>query len=789
MENAAKRRAFRRRDDGSSEDEPSGDRPAREGAAPATGRPKPSKPIAVKSWQLDDSDGETSAPTVGQRSAAVDNKPRARPVVVASQMSDETADGSHEQSYSRPKLKMSSGASLSTTAGVPTANAGGYYASNSYDAKALQQLRASQAATRPPAPAATIVVDDNDDEGMTEEEKRRVQYARQQRRGETKSGERKGIAFSDVKGTPADANAGYIQSRALPSSLKAAATKLQATILEDHSFHLSSPLPSPPSPSPHAHTTYTYSFTPALTGITVAAPPPELPSDEPAIAISKLLTQISIAAESHRNEERHTEHKAAEERKGVTKAGEEAMEYREKLATAMHTFDAYSKIREFVATYIDCARAKQPLVNELWEVTATAAAGIEERRWQRRRTEGKEALMESEKRLDSTILGLCSLPEGANRVRTGVYGPGGTPWGDSVDAAAENTRVEGKRRVFETFSALQNACLQGSISAPLPSIHSFGCENDFIEPVGVKLSRARDAIYEDTGGEYREVNNLLAHMEQWKADPRRAVAYAESFAFLSLVDVITPAVSTDVWLWAWETAAGRTFAPIESHAWFSTLWHFSEQAITRTGTASESVVQANNEDSNIIPRIVERVLIPHLCSLIPSLYDAINAAATQQLIHVLQEQVLLFDPSPDARILLHNAVLKALHSAAASIHIPAAVIHTQGVDTLSNDTLYHVQLCLELCANIIAWGAVIPMGTLAELFFGTCVHTLLRPVLQWLVAAAGRDATHTYAVCLLQSLLQCVDASSFVTAEVLSLDAHEGRQLWHMCTTTGTTLK
>ncbi|KAK9721671.1 GC-rich sequence DNA-binding factor-like protein [Popillia japonica] len=221
-------------------------------------------------------------------------------------------------------------------------------------------------------------------------------------------------------------------------------------------------------------------------------------------------------------------------------------------------------------------------------------------------------------------------------------------------------------------------------------------------------------IFEDVVDEYSSVANILIKFEQWRETDMPA--YMDAYATLCLPRVMNPLIRLNLIFWDPLTDS----VDLEKLEWYRTLALYGLHDDETENTLS------NDPDVNLLPNIIEKVILPKLTELVDRCWDPLSSSQTLRLVGVISRYIRRFPTlGPDSKYLhnLFNAILHKLKSALENdVFIPIVPKLAE-----SRCVFFQRQFAsgLKLLRNITSWQGILNDNTLKDIALNSLLNRYL----------------------------------------------------------------
>lgn len=380
----------------------------------------------------------------------------------------------------------------------------------------------------------------------------------------------------------------------------------------------------------------------------------------------------------------------------IEQASDELQELKIKAPVAAEKFRFYQELRGYITDLVECLDEKVGSISTLEQRAFDLMEAKSKFLVERRRQDVRDQAEEATKGI------LKSGAEDEEKVRR---------------AAEREGRRSRRRRGRE------------SVSTPGAAKHVEGMSSDeeisqqdmiFFDKLQQDIEEEVKQVFEDVVDDYSSLSNILIRFEQWKSkDPH---AYNEAYASLCLPKVVSPLVRLKLVFWN-PLLDTNEMAKME---WYRTLALYGlHEDETETSLAKDP-------DINLIPIVVEKILVPKLTNLADSCWDPLSSSQTLRLVSLVGRLIRKY-PSlgPDSQNLsnLFNAVLHKMKVALDNdVFIP---VTPKIADSKNQFFQRQFASGLKLLKNITSWQGIINETKLKELALNSLLNRYLLSALKF----------------------------------------------------------
>lgn len=376
----------------------------------------------------------------------------------------------------------------------------------------------------------------------------------------------------------------------------------------------------------------------------------------------------------------------------ITQATEELKDLQTQAPIAAEKFRFYQELRGYVTDLVECLDEKVGIITSLEERAINLMAKRAEWLVERRRQDVRDQAEET-----------TNASKGIQMQRRGVEDE------EKVRRAAEREGRRSRRRRAREIPG-QPKHVEGMSSddeIPQQDMLAFDKEKEQIE-------LEAQEVFEDVVDDYSSITSILIKFEQWReAD---MVAYTEAYATLCLPRVVSPLIRLNLIFWDPLSES----VDLEKLEWYRTL------ALYGLHDDESELSLSQDPDINLIPTIVEKVIIPRLTLLVDKCWDPLSSSQTLRLVGVLSRYIRRFPslgPASKSLNNLFNAVLDKLkNSLEHDVFIPIIPKLAE-----SKSPFFQRQFAsgLKLLRNITSWQGIINDNSIKELALNALLNRYL----------------------------------------------------------------
>ncbi|RZC39690.1 PAX3- and PAX7-binding protein 1 [Asbolus verrucosus] len=363
-------------------------------------------------------------------------------------------------------------------------------------------------------------------------------------------------------------------------------------------------------------------------------------------------------------------------------------ELKTKAPVAAERFKFYQELRGYVTDLVECLDEKVGVISSLEQRAMDQLARRSEWLIERRRQDVRDQAEEA-----TNKAGMKKGPEDEEKIRR------------AAEREGRRTRRRRAREIGGQPKHVEGMSSDDEISQQ--DMLNFDKEREQIE------AEIQD-VFHDVMEDYSSVANILIKFEEWREND--LTAYNEAYATLCLPKVVSPLVRLDLIFWD----PLNDSVDIERLEWYRTL------ALYGLHDDESEVTLAQDPDINLLPTIVEKIIIPKLTQLVDRCWDPLSNSQTLKLVGIITRYVRKFPTLGPASKALSNLFNAILHKMKCSLEHDVFIPLTPKLIE-SKSPFFQRQFAsgLKLLKNITSWQGVLNDNTLRELALNSLLNRYL----------------------------------------------------------------
>eukprot|EP00117_Sycon_ciliatum_P025054 scpid51509/ scgid1789/ GC-rich sequence DNA-binding factor 1 len=225
------------------------------------------------------------------------------------------------------------------------------------------------------------------------------------------------------------------------------------------------------------------------------------------------------------------------------------------------------------------------------------------------------------------------------------------------------------------------------------------------ESIGVEAQK----LFEDVPDQFCDVSLIGQRFEMWKLAYRST--YDEAYTPLCLSKLFAPFVRLETLLWN-PLEAGQ--ASVEDMAWFKKLMLYS------AGGDGQSQPDIEDDDTFLIPNLVEKVIITKLREFVRHGWDPLSSSQTANLVAIVKKLLLSYPSVHAASRHTEELVQSICDRLKMSVDVdPYIPLYSKNVMESQQSApvmFFHRQYwsCFKLLLNVLQWHGILSSGKLQQ---------------------------------------------------------------------------
>lgn len=222
--------------------------------------------------------------------------------------------------------------------------------------------------------------------------------------------------------------------------------------------------------------------------------------------------------------------------------------------------------------------------------------------------------------------------------------------------------------------------------------------------------------------EYSSIASILIKFEQWRETD--LTAYTEAYATLCLPKVVSPLVRLNLVFWD----PLNDNSDIEKFDWYRTM------ALYGLHDDETEVSLAKDPDINLLPTIVEKVILPKLNILVDRCWDPLSSSQTLRLIGIISRYIRKYPTLGPASKSLNNFFNGIMHKMKMSLEHDVFIPITPKLAE-SKSPFFQRQFAsgLKLLKNITSWQGILNDNTLKEIAINSLLNRYLLSAIKFCI--------------------------------------------------------
>ncbi|CAG9464870.1 unnamed protein product [Pedinophyceae sp. YPF-701] len=263
-----------------------------------------------------------------------------------------------------------------------------------------------------------------------------------------------------------------------------------------------------------------------------------------------------------------------------------------------------------------------------------------------------------------------------------------------------------------------------------------------------EVVEAAPTVFADAADEFASIAPVKARLEQCKRE--FPSAYRDAYLAMSAPALFAPFVRTELLRWdpllgalrGADGPGGVAPAALDEHDWFDKLEHYGEPW-----------GEDGDEDEDLVPRLVEQIVLPRLSSLLRDVWDAREPRLTRAAVAAVSDALVYVPPDGQAAEAVAGAVRDGIDRSCATVALPSwpmgaveGVPEAMGVlSRLYSDALVVLGACLQ-------WREVLSVNNILAQVAPSLLAKKIVPFLSGLSSISEQN--RAVAVCALEDFVE-----------------------------------
>eukprot|EP00794_Sanderia_malayensis_P000333 gene333-965_t len=279
-----------------------------------------------------------------------------------------------------------------------------------------------------------------------------------------------------------------------------------------------------------------------------------------------------------------------------------------KSADVSDRFNYYQEMSGYVRDLLECLNEKMPTINELESSMLQL--------WRQRSNKYSQRRINDTRDEDSQITG--KIPKKDTSLGADEFGRDRGSYEETARQRriAEREGRRNRRRRNRNKDAEHHEGLSSDDEELDSESARYNADKERILSQG-------SAIFEDVVSDFSNVDEIKSRFEEWKFGFNDT--YKEAYIHLCLPKMFTPFLRLE--MLDWNPMQGDN-TRLDDMQWYKSLIMYSHHG---------SDVTADDEDNQLIPRIIERVIVPRLTELVKFVWDPLSRKQNSSLTSLLQK--------------------------------------------------------------------------------------------------------------------------------------------------------
>ncbi|XP_030850781.1 PAX3- and PAX7-binding protein 1 isoform X1 [Strongylocentrotus purpuratus] len=359
-------------------------------------------------------------------------------------------------------------------------------------------------------------------------------------------------------------------------------------------------------------------------------------------------------------------------------------------------YNFFQEMRGYVRDLVECLDEKLPLINGLETAALTISKNRANQLLERRQQDIKDQSVE--------FMGMShKAAAGSNMNRSEKKAARVDEEARQRRGAEREARRARRRRARKTENQFQE------------HNHGTSSDDEVTDSMLVKFKTEKECIvteqakvFEDVEEEFCSLPAIVNRFQRWKFS--QGDSYSDAYIGLCLPKLCEPFVRLELLCWNPLEANSKD---MESFPWYDTLMFY--------GFRNEDDYDREDDDIKLIPRIIEKIVLPKLSDLVEEVWDPMSTLQTHRLIDTLhqlaQDYPTISADNKNTQLLLKSVVMRIRRTLDDDVYMP--LFPAEMLDNKASGANGFLQRqfwsCLKLLGNLLSWHGLVNKEQLLEL--------------------------------------------------------------------------
>lgn len=240
-----------------------------------------------------------------------------------------------------------------------------------------------------------------------------------------------------------------------------------------------------------------------------------------------------------------------------------------------------------------------------------------------------------------------------------------------------------------------------------------------------RILKESKKVFEDVVEDFHSLDNIKSHFETWRK--LYYSCYRDAYIGLCLPKLFNPLIRLQLISWSPLEVECSNF---EYMLWFESLLFY--------GCGEQSALKKEEDvDNNLLPAIVERVLLPKLAVLTDQIWDPLSNSQTYRLVAFMKRLVkdyptVLHGENRNTQELLRTVIMRIRRTLDDDIFLP---LFPKNVMENKNSGAYlfsqrQFWSCVKFLGNILMWDGILSLSVLKDLAIDSTLNRYILSALQ-----------------------------------------------------------
>ncbi|KAF2078017.1 hypothetical protein CYY_000655 [Polysphondylium violaceum] len=238
-------------------------------------------------------------------------------------------------------------------------------------------------------------------------------------------------------------------------------------------------------------------------------------------------------------------------------------------------------------------------------------------------------------------------------------------------------------------------------------------EQEYILDQQQKVLESARALLLDVDPNYSEISNIKEKFEHWKSKDYKS--YTQTQMAYIMPSIFAPFIRLE--MIDWNPLSGTNF---DSMKWYLELSNY--------GINSSVTLDENDPDPNLIPKLVEKIVIPRIETYVTFIWNPLSRKQSNHLFSIIQEVIIYLDIGDSSIKYLLSQVLYSLQHSQSNLIVPL-FLNTENNNDQEMFSIRMLCRCIKALRLSALWAGLVPSQALLDLCFKDIINNKILPFL------------------------------------------------------------